>query len=156
MNVIHPPAPIQIPEGEKSIFLAGSIDMGGAEDWQARFIKGMEPLHGTILNPRRPDWDSSWEQTLENEKFVEQVNWEIDGLETAGLTAMYFAPNSQAPITLLELGLRARSGRIIVCCPEGYWRKGNVDIICTRFGLPQVPTFEDLLRECRRYFGGSA
>lgn len=48
--------------------------------------------------------------------------------------AMWFAPETKAPITLLELGLFARSGKVIVGCPDGFWRKGNVEIVCARFG----------------------
>ena len=29
-----------------------------------------------------------------------------------------------------------------MCCPEGFWRKGNVDIVCERFGIPCVEDFE--------------
>ena len=36
---------------------------------------------------------------------------------------------ARAPITLLELGLFARSGKLIVCCPDGYWRKGNIEVV---------------------------
>jgi hypothetical protein len=28
-----------------------------------------------------------------------------------------------------------------VCCPEGFWRKGNVDIFCTR---QNIQVFTDL------------
>ena len=24
-----------------------------------------------------------------------------------------------------------------MCCPEGYWRKGYVDIVCARIAIPQ-------------------
>lgn len=152
MDVLYPPEKIVLEPGVKTLFLAGSIDMGRAEAWQDEFIRQMTDLEGVILNPRRPDWDSSWEQSADNPLFAEQVNWELTGLESAGLTAMYFAPDSQAPITLLELGLRARSGRILVCCPEGYWRKGNVDIICRRYGLPQIGDLKGLIRESRNFF----
>jgi hypothetical protein len=47
-----------------------------------------------------------------------------------------FDPKGMAPITLLELGLFAQSDKkIVVCCPDGYWRKGNVDILCSRLGI---------------------
>ena len=28
--------------------------------------------------------------------------------------------------------------KLIVCCPEGFWRKGNVEVVCARFGAPLV------------------
>lgn len=35
--------------------------------------------------------------------------------------------------------------QVIVCCPEGFWRKGNVDIVCQRYGVKQVETIEQLI-----------
>ena len=35
MIVIKPPSPIDLPTDAASVFLAGSIDMGAAVDWQA-------------------------------------------------------------------------------------------------------------------------
>lgn len=61
-------------------------------------------------------------------------------------------PTTKAPITLLELGLFATSGKLVVCCPEGYFRKGNVDIVCRRHGIPQVETLEGLVRHLRASF----
>jgi hypothetical protein len=74
----------------------------------------------------------------------------LDGLERASVVAMYFAPPTQAPITLLELGLLARSGKLVVCCPPGFWRRGNVEVVCARYGVPLVAELPDLVRAVRR------
>ena len=58
---------------------------------------------------------------------------------------MYFDPNTKSPISLLELGLFAHSKKLIVCCPEGFWRKGNVDIVCDKYGIPNYDSLEKLL-----------
>jgi len=97
------------------------------------------------LNPRRDDWDSSWEQKIENAQFKQQVEWELDALEYADWILMYFDPSTKSPISLLELGLFAETGKLIVCCPEGFWRKGNVDIVCEKYGVPQVDSIEELI-----------
>jgi hypothetical protein len=55
---------------------------------------------------------------------------------------MYFDPNTKSPISLLELGLFAQSKKLIVCCPRGFWRKGNVDITCDRYGIPFFDDFK--------------
>jgi hypothetical protein len=144
--ILKPPQPLEWPEKMPSVFLAGSIDMGLAEPWQAYLEEVFSPLELAVLNPRRDDWDSSWKQELTNPPFVEQVQWELEAQERASLIVMYFAPQSQAPITLLELGLFAHTGKMLVCCPEGYWRKGNVDVVCQRYGIPQVSDLEMLGR----------
>ena len=58
---------------------------------------------------------------------------------------MYFSPETKSPISLLELGLYANSGKILVCCPEGFWRKGNVDIVCEKFSIPNFDNLENLI-----------
>lgn len=124
------------------LFLAGSIEMGSAEPWQAEIVKSLHHLEQlTILNPRRDDWDSSWQQTIDNPQFREQVGWELAGLERATTIGFYFSPGTKSPITLLELGLFARSGKCLVCCPNGFWRKGNVEIVCDRYDVEMVSTF---------------
>ena len=126
---------------ELSIFLAGSIEMGAAENWQQTAICTLEGLPVKIFNPRRDDWDSSWVQDIKNPQFYEQVNWELSHLERAKIKFFYFAPGTMSPITLAELGfvlglhrqyVSSTNGesadKIYVVCPEGYERRGSVQI----------------------------
>lgn len=97
------------------IFLAGSIEMGLAENWQDKITKELiecdqytdEEL--IIINPRRDDWNSSWIQSINNPQFTEQVNWELDSLEDSDIIVLWFDPNTKSPISLLEFGLFAES-----------------------------------------------
>jgi excisionase family DNA binding protein len=148
-QIFKPPAPLPPAGGTPSVFLAGSIEMGAAEDWQARLTQALADLDVLILNPRREAWDASWVQSLANPQFREQVEWELAGLELATVVAMYFAPATKAPVTLLELGLCADVGKVVVCCPEGYWRRGNVEVVCARYDLPLVASLDELAAEVR-------
>jgi hypothetical protein len=150
MKVIKPPYSIaKCGANLRAIFLAGSIEMGAADDWQSIIEKHLESAGDdlVIINPRRDSWDSSWTQSFSNPQFYQQVNWELNGLDKADLIVMYFSPETKSPMSLLELGLYANSGKIIVCCPDGFWRKGNVDIVCEKYGIPLFETLEDLLKE---------
>lgn len=129
------------------IFLGGSIEMGQAEDWQTRLKKAMTDFDVILLNPRRDDWDSSWVQSINNPQFNEQVTWELDALDAADTIVFYFDPNTKSPITLMELGLYAKGHHVIACCPDGFWRKGNVEIVCNRLNIQMVNTFAELLFE---------
>jgi len=140
--------------GKFSIFLAGTIDMGKGENWQQQvgryFAKFPDSV--LILDPRRDDWDDSWEQDESNPEFREQVEWELDAQTAASLVMFVFATNeenaekAEAPITLMELGL-FKDKQCVVCCPDGYYRKGNVDIVCERFGVPVYEDFEQMLED---------
>jgi hypothetical protein len=133
-----------------AVFLGGSIEMGSAEPWQERLVTDFKDSTITFFNPRRTDWDSSWVQEASNPQFAEQVNWELDALAYSDVIVFYFDPNTKSPITLMELGLFANSEQeLIVCCPKGFWRKGNVDIVCQRNSITVVETYEELVAELK-------
>lgn len=144
MKIIKAPEDILINK-KPVIFLAGSIEMGKAEDWQTKIAKKLEEYPGTLLNPRREHWDSDWKQTIKNKKFKEQVEWEFSGLSKSDYIIMYFDPKSKSPISLLELGLFSKNHKIICCCPKRFWRRGNVEFICSKFNLPLVDSLEELV-----------
>lgn len=152
MKIIKAPDTIFMIPFEKAVFLAGSIEMGKAENWQQKVERKLSKCDGVIFNPRRDDWDSSWIQSIDNPQFREQVEWELIAMESADIIAMYFDPKTKSPISLLELGLFARTKKLIVCCPEGFWRKGNVDIVCQKYKIQQVNSLDGLIKcLCNRF-----
>ncbi|WP_114239321.1 nucleoside 2-deoxyribosyltransferase domain-containing protein [Dyella sp. C9] len=148
-TVIVSPQPLPH-DGRTKVFLAGSIDMGKAVDWQKQLIDALADTNVVILNPRRTDWNPAWKAELNDEHFAQQVNWELSALDQADVVVMYLAPGSHSPVSLMELGLHARSGKVIVLCPEGYWRKGNVDAVAARYQVEQADSMDDLLRRLRK------
>ena len=143
MKVLLPPQRINTGK-EVIVFLAGSIEMGSAKEWQQLVIDLFDEMVPAeqksdfiLLNPRRPDWDASWKQEYEYPQFYQQVKWELKGLQEADHVLVYFDPATKSPVSLLELG--AFNYKAIVICPPGFWRKGNVDIFCEEFNVKQVP-----------------
>lgn len=137
MIVIKPPQWYDIGSTTKTkIFLAGSIEMGAADHWQAQVEQRLQDLDVIIFNPRRDDWDSSQEQSPDNPYFRDQVEWELEHLGEADIILMYLDPNTISPISLMELGYSYDHGNVVVCCPEGYFRRGNVQIFCERNKIP--------------------
>lgn len=149
MKEIKPPR--FIPNNPACVFLAGSIEMGAAENWQDKIVAGLSDTGWVVLNPRRDDWDSSWEQKISNPKFFEQVSWELQGIEESKKVIVYFDPATKSPISLMELGYLAGNcpEKVIVVCPEGFWRKGNVDIMCDRYRMQQVVSLEEAMHNLR-------
>ncbi|KAF9482548.1 hypothetical protein BDN70DRAFT_874899 [Pholiota conissans] len=144
---IFPTTRVETDDPTPSVFLAGSIDMGEAVNWQAAITKSLESLKLGIyiFNPRRVNWNSGWPQDINFKPFFDQVDWELDMLERATVIAMFLPENSKAPISLLELGLFAHKGTLIVGCPKAFWRRGNVEIVCKRYNVPMVDTLEELV-----------
>jgi hypothetical protein len=125
----------------RSIFLAGTIDGGDSYNWQEEIAVKCIENNYNVFNPRRLDFNKDLEQSVKNPDFVDQVNWGLDYIDNADIVAFYFAIDSRSPITLLELGLTLAndSAKCVVYCPHGFWRKGNVDIVCARH---KVKVFE--------------
>lgn len=152
MIQIQAPAPLQWPEQQSSVFLAGSIDEGRAEHWQQEVATALSNEKIVLLNPRRDDWGKGWTAEWQDAHFREQVQWELEALERADWIFYYFAPQSQAPITLLELGLHAQSGRCLVCCPPTFWRSGNVRAVCDRYQVPHFTDLDSALQALKKRF----
>lgn len=85
--------------------------MGVAEEWQIRAQKLITEAweakspHSILylLNPRRDDWDSTWEQSIKHPKFVEQVEWEMEALQSCDAELFYFDPKPHPQLHYLNL-----------------------------------------------------
>ena len=139
--VLHPheDAPADT-RGYTSVFLAGTIDMGSSVDWQAEAAELFKEKEGSYLlfNPRQNEWHPERDGEMDY-----QVNWELEHLECADYILMNLLPGSLSPISLLELGLHARSGKLYVVCTPGFARYDNVRITCTRYSIPIFSTLEE-------------
>lgn len=152
-TILKPPTVLPSAPDVRVLFLAGSIDLGAAPEWQRTLATSLLDIPRLlILDPRRDEWDSNWAQSIHDPNLRGQVEWELAGLELADVIAYYFAPGSKSPVTMLELGLHAREGKAVVCCPDGFWRKGNVDIVCGKYGVEQVDDLDALEAALRKRF----
>lgn len=124
------------------IYLAGSIELGKACPWQDDVVKFLAEKSGTLLNPRRRNW-----RTI---NFKQQVDWELNALEASDVILLYFDPKTKSPISLLELGLFARSKKIYCACPKSFWRYGNVKAVCRRYRIPLYASWPCMLRALNR------
>lgn len=137
------------------LFLAGSIEQGKAANWQQKAIQFFDTeFHDStvvVVNPRREVWNAELDQTIRNDDFRFQVSFELEHLEKADAVIMWLEPGTLSPISLFELGLMAGwtsaglLNKVVVGCPDGFWRKGNVEVVTDRYRIQLVPTFEELL-----------
>ncbi|KAF5020896.1 hypothetical protein F66182_7048 [Fusarium sp. NRRL 66182] len=143
-RVIYAPSD-EAPCGVKSVFLAGTTSKVDTSDWRETLSTSLSDVPVTIYNPYRADWDSSWREDINFAPYREQVEWELDKQDKADIVVVYFHPATQAPVSLLEFGIWARTpGKTIVVCPEGYWKRGNVQIVCKKFGVEMVDSVDGL------------
>ena len=134
-------------KAQYTIFLAGAIDQGKAEDWQKKVARALDNFNVLVLNPRRDDWDASWEQTADNPEFRQQVEWEFHAQEDADLIVFVFTKDSKAPITFYEMGRFGASKDALVCAEDGFYRQGNLDIYCQLDNIPIYHNLDDMIAD---------
>lgn len=143
--IIHPHEELpQLQDADyRTIFLAGTIDMGNSINWQEQVENTLrERGNYIVFNPRQAEWHPERIGEMDY-----QVNWELEHLEKADIILMNFVDGSQSPITLLELGLFAQSGKLKVICTDKFYRYDNVRITCSRYGVKIYSTIEEALRD---------
>lgn len=140
-----PPTPPTFSATPFSLFAAGSIEMGSAIQWQPLLANYLCTLPLTLCNPRRGHWDKSITPSAKTHAFRAQVEWELDALTRCTVIAFFFDHATMSPVTMCELGLWAHSGKVVVCCDRRFWKSGNVELVCERYGVPLVDSFEELV-----------
>lgn len=119
------------------IFLAGTIDNGNSINWQNEVISHLKKefsekeMYASIYNPRRSDWNPN----ASTEELDGQIEWELEHLEKSDLIIMNILDDSKSPISLMELGLFARKGNVLVFCTPKFYRYENVKLVCNKYGV---------------------
>lgn len=144
--IVHKP-PIRPTVTRPSVVFYGAIQPEPA--WQTSLAASLSDLPIDILDPRRDDWDSSWKEDISDPKFKEQVEWEMDHAKVADVIVFYFPPGALTPVALLELGMYAGTKKVIVCCPEGFYKRGNVQMVCLRYDINLLNNIDDLEEQVR-------
>ncbi|KAF7903417.1 uncharacterized protein EAF01_006466 [Botrytis porri] len=87
----------------------------------------------TIIDPYNPTWDSTWREDPSDERFVTQVNFELEGLELADIVVVGFigadvraGKIGAGGTALVELGtaLKRTGQKVVVCVEKGFWKEG--------------------------------
>jgi hypothetical protein len=149
--VVHKP-PLRPTVTRPSVVLYGAIQPEPA--WQTSLAASLSDLPVDILDPRRDDWDSSWKEDISDPKFKQQVEWEMDHAKVADVIVFYFPPGALTPVALLELGMYAGTGKVVVCCPQGFYKRGNVQIVCLRYGIDVLDDLDALREQVRTRLSG--
>ena len=128
----------------KSVFLAGTIDNGDSLNWQNKTIielmnLGINDIE--IYNPRREHWNPN----PSKEEMECQIKWEQEYLDKADFIAMVLLDDSKSPISLLELGLYAKSNKLMVFCTPDFYRWDNVRLTCEKYNIQLVESTHPLV-----------
>ena len=124
-----------------TVFLAGTIDADkGSVDWQHKLIDmfkkqydGEKPI--TLYNPRREEFPDSGSSEVRR-----QIKWEHKHMDDVDLIVMNILKDSKSPISLMEIGMYADSGKLVVFCQPEFYRFDNVEMVCKKYNVPLYKT----------------
>lgn len=132
-TVVTPPS-LFISASGPSVFLAGSINNGQAEDWQNSVVSVAQSLwletDLTIYNPRRDQWSEDHEN--------EQMAWTLPLLKTVDYIIMHLTSDGGSPISTLELGMFISDPRLYLSVHDSYTRKETILYHYHHFGHKPV------------------
>jgi hypothetical protein len=149
MRVCYAPQPLPSFESETSIFLVGPTPREAAvPSWRPEALSILERLgfQGTVLVPEPQD--GNWPKS-----FLEQVEWEHQGLEAASTLGCVAAwvPRELEKMpgftTNVEFGLYVGCGRFVYGRPQGAPHTGYLDWLYTlKTSRSPLDRLEDLMR----------
>ena len=117
------------------VFLAGTFASWNWQKWICANFQFDDP-GVLLLNPRRPDVDMSKTPS------TEQILWTLAAMEEADIVFMHLEPKCLSHISLLEMGLWMRSGKLIVSCGPGFDRFATVLVTARLYGCPCLETID--------------
>lgn len=135
---VHAPARF-VDDGRLCVFLAGVLG-----DWREEVVRDLQDLDVVIFDPVRKDWDSTWVESVDDVRFVEQTLWEFWRQAEAGLVLFYFgSAEADGVVTMMEFGLWAGTGRAVVLESPDFRKWGYIRVICGELGVKIVRSVKE-------------
>lgn len=123
------------------MFLAGSMDYKTTNSWRDHVTSVLKDSY-VILDPTHKNHDN-----LNEEDMKSHIQWELDALAMADNILLNFLPESSSPISLVELGLYVSSNKMIVVCPEEFYKSKYVYTLCETYNTPIYNTITEALAQ---------
>lgn len=119
-----------IQTAKKLMFLAGSIDLQLSGNWRK-----------SIANKLCDQFDffdptAIHHETLTASQWKQHIKWELEAMEKVDVILMNFLPSAKSPISLVELGLNTRGKKLVVICPNEFYKKQYINALCEHYSTP--------------------
>ncbi len=138
---IKTPDTILIKDDYLGVFLGGSA---GNEDWRTQLMNALREGPFVFLNPNRVSPQSN---PIE---LAEQVKWELNALAVSDISVMCFDDTSISPLAFLEIGLQARSRKLIIYCPADAWVKTVLEVASQKYNFKLVNSIDDMINSLKQ------
>ena len=71
------------------------------------------------------------------------------------MIAIYLHLGTISPISLIELGLFIKTKKMVICCLDSFYRRGNMQVIYNKYDGKLVATLDKLVKEVKDRIKGS-
>lgn len=135
-------------DSQSGLFIAGGIT--GCPNWQTELIDRLDGHYVTVFNPRRKHFPMD-----DPTEAKRQIEWEYKYLRQALAISFWFPKETQAPITLYELGAWSMTNKpLFVGVHPDYARRQDVEIqtALVRPDVKIVYSIRDLAAQIREVF----
>lgn len=126
------------------IFLAGSMDLDMVLPWRQEFINSFFETYN-FLDPT-----NRLHGSLTNAQMKSHIIWELEALELADIVVLNLLPKAKSPISLVELGLYAKSRKLVVICPEDFYQNHYVKTLCEYYKVPLYRSLDIFMLNLRK------
>lgn len=137
---IKAPEAILIKDDYLGVFLGGTVN----DDWRIQVMNGLREAPFVFLNPNRIPAQSN---PIE---LAEQVKWELNALAVSDISVMCFDETSISPLAFLEIGLQAKSRKLIIYCPADAWVKTVLEVASQKYNFKLVKSIEELINSLKQ------
>jgi hypothetical protein len=145
---------------DRSVILIGSEDNGEWKPWKDTIVSRLEDktsdegFNLVVFDPERKEWETNWQHMTEGSRYKSQVRWELEHMEEVDVVVLYLGKGISSSMAMMELGLLARTNRLVLFCPDDEFGSKNVKIFCERYEVTRVEKLDALLAEVEgRLFG---
>ncbi|CAM1372061.1 nucleoside 2-deoxyribosyltransferase domain-containing protein [Tenacibaculum xiamenense] len=129
---------------KKLVFLAGSMCIDKEDDWRKNVIKNFANVFDFI------DPTNENHNLLNDSQMEHHINWELEGLELSDIILMNLLPESKSPISMVELGLYARSNKLIICCPENFYQYRYIKTLAKKYNVALFTELEKGIQHLKK------
>jgi len=112
------------------LFLAGSIDLELPGNWRKSVTSALEDYFN-FFDPTTLKYNS-----MKDAEWEEHIKWELEAMKSSDLVLINFLENSASPISLVELGLNTMNNKLIVVCPDNFYKRKYIQVLCEYYSTP--------------------
>jgi hypothetical protein len=140
------------------VFVAGTSEESMGTEWRGQVVAGLEDLPIAIVKSRLAERGGAGEQRCWNPQFRSHVKRERAGLDDADVVLMYLGRGPACARLMLDLGslvMERLGNTLVVCCPEEFELRGDVEMMAERQEICLVESLDEMVAEARSRLKGA-